>query len=283
MKFFNHYKTIVISDIPIGASPEHFKKLIYFLKNTSCDKLIFTGDIIKGWQSKNIENLHKPHNKFLKTLLKISERDNTKIIFVTGDEWNYKNNENSLNIFNLSFVKEFKFNSGGNIFSVIMDSNSSSIKNISFKDIPLQVGRHSLLLWFNEKYNLHRIRRGYNYSSILKPFENIIHKNTANDLTLPNYQLNLVDISIKKKCNGIICGHPAYSGIHNFGNISYLSIGNWTETLTGLAESNYGQWEIINYEKIVSEIKESRLHADIMEELFEEEKEMINLNSQNLT
>jgi UDP-2,3-diacylglucosamine pyrophosphatase LpxH len=283
MKFFNHYKTIVIADIALGASPEHFKKLIFFLKNTSCDKLIFCGDIIKGWQSKKIGKLYKLHNKFLKTLLKISERDNTEIIFVAGNEWDWKENQSSFRFYNFLFVQKYIFNSSGNYFYVMPGEISNLPENKNFSLLPVYKFKYNLLVWLNKKYNDFRIERGNTYRSLLKQFSNSIQKQASIYQCFDEYKLNLIDISIKKECDGIICAHPDYSGIFHFGDITVISTGNWTETLCAMAESNYGKWEIIDYEKIVSNKMEAMEHAGIIEELFEEEKNLINLHSEKLT
>lgn len=282
MNFFNHYKTLVISDVPLGASPENFKKLIYFIKNTSCDKLILSGDIVKGWKSKKIGNLYKLQNKFLKTLLKISERDNTEIIFVTGDEWSYKENFGSFKFSNFSFVKDYRFKSGGHTFEVLPGDLTDSINQKRF-GFQLNSLKYNYLYWLNKKYNSHRINQGKEYYSLIKWFSAIIPKELNIDRSLDEYKSDLLDLSLKNNCDGIISSHQACSGIYHFGGVTFLNSGYWTETLTALAESNYGKWEIIDFDKVVNDVIEALQHSDHIEELFEAEKNMIPLSTDNLT
>jgi len=282
MNFFNHYKTLVISDIPLGASPENFKKLIYFIKNTSCDKLILSGDIIKGWQSKKIGNLYKLQNKFIKTLIKVSERDNTEIIFVTGNEWDYKENIHFFKFSKFSFVKEYRFKSGGNIFEVIPEDISDLINIKNLELFQLHKLKYAFLLWLNKRYNSYRINQGKNYYSLLKWFGKNTQKESGIDPYLAD-KFNLLNLSAKNESIGVICAHQASSGIYHLGSITILNSGYWTETLAALAESNYGKWEIVSFEKIVNDVLEAMHHSDIIEELFEAEKNMISLNASNLT
>ena len=248
------------------------KKLISFIKNTSCDKLIFCGDIIKGWQSKKMNRLYKNHSKFIKTLLKVAERDNTKIIFVTGSEWDYKEQNPAFKFSNITFAKQYKFTSGGNSFCVFPGDISSLIENTNFSLFPVSKMKHDFLLWLNKKYNTRRMNQGRYYDSLLKKFSNYIEVESAVYNLVAEYKSNLIELALKKECEGIICGHAIYSGIYHLGGITFLSSGYWTESFTALAESNYGKWKVIDFDKVMSEKQEAIQHTDILDELFKEER-----------
>jgi UDP-2,3-diacylglucosamine pyrophosphatase LpxH len=275
MKFFNHYKTIVVSDIPLAASAYHFKKLIYFIKHTSCDKLIFTGEIIRGWQSKKTGKIYRLHNKFLKTLLKKSEQNNTKIIFVTGNEGNFEENIQSFQFYNFSFAKKFIFNSAGNNFYVIPGDISNKIKYKLFNLYPLYNLKYSFFLWLNKKFNTFRLNQGQSYISLLKNFSDQSESKISILRSLIDYKENINSLTKNKNCEGFICSHQTHSGIYNLGGLTFLCSGYWTETLNVLAESNYGKWEIVSYDKVKKDKLEAMHHAAIIEELFEEEHSII--------
>ena len=48
-----HYKTVVISDVHLGAPHSKVREVSEFLSAVDCDRLIMNGDIIDGWQLKN--------------------------------------------------------------------------------------------------------------------------------------------------------------------------------------------------------------------------------------
>lgn len=48
-----HYKTVIISDVHIGAPFSKVREVTEFLSSVNCDRLILNGDIIDGWQLKN--------------------------------------------------------------------------------------------------------------------------------------------------------------------------------------------------------------------------------------
>ena len=270
MMFYNHYKTIVISDIALGASPEHFKKLITFIKSTSCDKLIFCGDIIKGWQDQKVNTLSKYHNNFLKALLKHSEKNNSKIIFITGSEWDFQDTIPYFSFSNISFVKEYKFNSGGNTIYLFPEELTSFFLKSNFKISPVENYKYHLLLWVNKKYNSYRINHGKEYFSLLKIFKPLLQKDLPSNYDLENLKATFAGICQLKESNGIICGHPLETGIFYLGENIFMSAGFWTESLTALAESNYGQWQTLSYNEVMEQKLEALKYENMVEAMFRE-------------
>lgn len=49
----NRYRTIIMSDLHLGARQSQTEKILKFLEENQSDKLILNGDIIDGWALKN--------------------------------------------------------------------------------------------------------------------------------------------------------------------------------------------------------------------------------------
>ena len=47
------YRTIIMSDLHLGARQSQTDKILKFLEENQSDKLILNGDIIDGWALKN--------------------------------------------------------------------------------------------------------------------------------------------------------------------------------------------------------------------------------------
>ena len=78
-------KTIVLSDIHLGSSGSKAKEATAFLKQHRCEKLILNGDIIDGWQLKKYGSWHKKHTAFFRTILKMMDKHDTKVIYIRGN------------------------------------------------------------------------------------------------------------------------------------------------------------------------------------------------------
>ena len=81
----NHYQTIVISDLHLGTNGSKAKEVVHFLKYNRCNKLILNGDIIDGWQLKKYGSWKKKHTAFFKTVLKMMDNDDTKVVYLRGN------------------------------------------------------------------------------------------------------------------------------------------------------------------------------------------------------
>jgi UDP-2,3-diacylglucosamine pyrophosphatase LpxH len=79
------YKTVVISDVHLGSNGSKAEDATTFLKQLSCEKLILNGDIIDGWQLKKYGTWRKKHTGFLRVVLRMMEKDNTKVIYIRGN------------------------------------------------------------------------------------------------------------------------------------------------------------------------------------------------------
>jgi len=83
------YKTIVLSDIHLGAPHSKVEEVCHFLEGVKCKKLILNGDIIDGWYLQKGNKKHswkKKHTAFFKQIIKMMERDDMKVIYVRGNQ-----------------------------------------------------------------------------------------------------------------------------------------------------------------------------------------------------
>ncbi|MFW5847778.1 MAG: metallophosphoesterase, partial [bacterium] len=78
-----YYPIVILSDIHLGSSDSHPKKVMEFLKSINFDTLILNGDIIDGWKLKRGRNLRKSEVELLKYFLKISKKK--EIIYLRGN------------------------------------------------------------------------------------------------------------------------------------------------------------------------------------------------------
>jgi UDP-2,3-diacylglucosamine pyrophosphatase LpxH len=268
-----HYKTIVISDVPLGTDRKNLKKLIYFLKKNTCDRLILSGDFIKGWQISTINKIYKRQAFFLNTLFKLIEKHGTEIIFITGQKEMIKHNSLSVKFGNFSFHKDYILNSGSYKYKVIHGDilNKSATAGIlpSFKTIP-----YLAYLYINNRYNEYRYGKGLSYKSVLKG--TLFGK--AEHLFMNNIRENLIKLASKDDCDGVICGNNHSPCIHQIGTVGYLNSGFWSESNVGLVESNTGNWKLLSMEETREGDKEARRfyrkQKKLMERAVEKEESL---------
>jgi UDP-2,3-diacylglucosamine pyrophosphatase LpxH len=78
------WKTIIMSDLHLGAIQSQTDKIIEFLDNNDAETIILNGDIIDGWALKRGSKWKKSHSKIVRKLMKKAE-EGTKIIYIYGN------------------------------------------------------------------------------------------------------------------------------------------------------------------------------------------------------
>jgi UDP-2,3-diacylglucosamine pyrophosphatase LpxH len=247
-----HYKTIVLSDIHLGTKNSKAKEVVRFIKANTCETLILNGDIIDGWQLRKGGKWKKKHTRFFRTILKMMEKHNTRIIYVRGNHDDFLDNIMPFIFGKISIVKDFIYTSNKKTFFVVHGDIFDAITtNMRWLAKLGDIG-YTLLLWINKWYNYRRIKKGLPYFSLSQAIKLKVKGAVS---YISDYEKELVNIARLKNCNGVICGHIHHPAITTYNGIIYMNSGDWVESLTALAEDYKGNWKIIYYSDLVKEEK----------------------------
>jgi len=259
-----HFKTIVISDVHLGTKGAKAKEVAHFLKQYTCENLILNGDIIDGWQLRRSGSWKRKHTRFFNRMLKMIERDNTKVFYLRGNHDDFLDQILPLQIGNVSIQTDMIYESNGKKFFIthgdIFDSITTNLRWIAYLG---DVG-YTFLLWLNRLVNFHRRKRGLPYFSLSQYIKGKVKTAVS---YIDQYEEELAKMAKAKGCDGIICGHIHKAESRTINGIKYLNSGDWVETMSALAEDHDGSWQLIYYneinfkksvEKEVTEIKYSQ-------------------------
>lgn len=270
-----HHKTIVISDVHLGASGSKAKQLVRFLKQNTCETLILNGDIIDGWQLQRSGKWKRKHTRFFKIVLKMIDRYKTKVIYIRGNHDDFLDQVLPLRIGKLSICKDYIYESAGKRFYIthgdVFDSITTKLKFIAkLGDIG-----YNFLLWLNKKYNQYRAYKGLPYYSLSQKIKAKVKTAVS---YIDDFEKELANFARLKNCDGIICGHIHQPAIKEIEGILYYNSGDWVESLTALTEDFKGNWELIHY------IKDVDMHAEYAQEDDKDEDldELNDFDIQNL-
>ena len=245
-----HFKTVVISDVHMGAPFSKISEATRFLTRLSCDRLILAGDIVDGWQLKLIDDKWTVRQSaFFSAIMKMKEAFDTEVVYVTGNHDDFLDHITPCQLFNISIINEYVIEEKGKRYVVIhghaFDSVTSGFRWISkFGDVA-----YNFLLKFNNIWNKAREKSGKEKYSFSKAIKHGVKK--AVNL-ISGFESDLANFAHSKKCDGIICGHihhPEDKILKN--GIRYMNCGDWVESLTGLVEDESGEWRILRYSDLV--------------------------------
>tara|TARA_B110000037_G_scaffold222271_2_gene296443 strand:+ start:44595 stop:45470 length:876 start_codon:yes stop_codon:yes gene_type:complete len=253
------YRTIVLSDVHLGAPDCQIDKVNHFLKRTHSEKLILNGDIIDSWSLGRSGGWTKKHTRFIQIVLKKLEKFNVEMIYLRGNHDDILDRYMPLDFGRFSIVDKHIHEGPKGRYLVahgdVFDAVTKNTKIIAvIGDICYQG-----LLRINRFYDLYRSWRGKELFSLSKAIK-AKTKKIVN--VISRFEKNVESFTLKAGCTGFICGHIHTPDDKRIGCIHYLNSGDWVESNSALVEHLDGRWEVINYEDFLVEMARVEAHRE---------------------
>ena len=240
------FRTIVLSDIHLGSRFSKVSQVSDFLASVDCDRLIFNGDTIDGWQFQKNDNVFwgTEHARFFRIIMKMVESYDTEVYFLRGNHDDFLDKIIPMNIGPVHILKDMVLDSGGRKYFVthgdVFDSITSNMRWMAkLGDVV-----YNILLKINVMYNRWQSFRGRPYYSFSQAIKDKVKKAVAN---ASDFDGLLTDMARTKGCQGVICGHIHRPEDRVIDGVHYLNSGDWVETMSALAEDSDGIWTILYY------------------------------------
>lgn len=245
-------RTVILSDIHLGTPDSKADEVVDFLKHLRCEKLILNGDIIDGWALQRGGKWNSRHSRFIRKVLKMTERDETEVIYLRGNHDEILERFLPLSFGKIKFTKEHIHRTQqGRRYLVVHGDGFDSVSTNHKWIASLGAVGYDFLLKVNRFYNLWRSWRGKEYFSLSKRVKAKVKSAVS---FVDRYEELLQDLARHKKCDGIICGHIHTPEDKQVGEIHYLNSGDWVESLTAIIEHNDGRMELVKYEEFLKSL-----------------------------
>ncbi|MES2438282.1 MAG: glycosyltransferase [Verrucomicrobiota bacterium] len=238
-------RTVFLSDIHLGTPDSKADEVVDFLKHLRCEKLVLNGDIIDGWALKRGGKWSGRHSRFIRKVLKMTEKDDTEVIYLRGNHDDILERFLPLSFGKIRFTKEHIHTTRkGTRYLVVHGDGFDSVSTNHKWIASLGAVGYNFLLRVNRFYNLWRSWRGKEYFSLSKSVKAKVKSAVS---FVDRYEELLQDLARHKQCDGIICGHIHTPEDKQVGRIHYLNSGDWVESLTAIIEHHDGRMELVQY------------------------------------
>ncbi len=245
MKEKTEYESIFISDVHLGTKDSKAEEVIEFLKASRCKRLILNGDIVDGWALKGGGKWRDSHTKFVRTVLKKMEKEDTEVIYLRGNHDDILERFLPIAFDKLVIEHEYVHETPKGKYLVVhgdgFDSVTTSCKAIAV----LGSYGYEVLLRLNRFYNRWRAWRGKGYYSLSKDIKARVKSAIS---FVDRYEDQLHHFARARGCAGIICGHIHTAADKMLGDVHYLNSGDWVESLTAIVEKEPGEFSLLSYE-----------------------------------
>ena len=246
-------RTVILSDIHLGTPDSKADEVVDFLKHLRCEKLILNGDIIDGWALRRGGKWSNRHSRFIRKVLKMTERDETEVIYLRGNHDEILERFLPLSFGKIKFTKEHIHRTAtGKRYLVVHGDGFDSVSTNHKWIASLGAVGYDFLLKVNRFYNLWRSWRGKEYFSLSKRVKAKVKSAVS---FVDRYEELLQELASHRKCDGIICGHIHTPEDKHVGPIHYLNSGDWVESLTAIIEHHDGRLELVQYENFLNSLR----------------------------
>jgi UDP-2,3-diacylglucosamine pyrophosphatase LpxH len=232
------WKTIIMSDLHLGARQSQTDKILKFLEENNSETLILNGDIIDGWALKSGGKWKKECSKIFRRFMKRSE-EGTKVIYIRGNHDDFLKPFVPFTMNNIVIVRKYTHTG--------IDGRSYYCFHGDVLDFVIMKARwlaiiggwsYDIIIRFNTFYNY--IRRKFNlpYHSLANSIKQSV-KGAINFVS--DFESNAVGLTKQKGYDVAVCGHIHYPKIEK----DYMNSGDFCENTTCLVEDYNGEWKII--------------------------------------
>lgn len=259
------FRTVILSDIHLGAPDCQIDKVNHFLKHIDCKQLILNGDIIDGWSLGRRGGWTRDHTRFIRLVLKKIEKRRTEVIYLRGNHDDILDRFLPLHFGGLKVVDRHIHESPSGRYLVVHgDVFDAVTQNSKLIAVIGDIGYQNLLR-LNRFYNRYRRWRGKDYFSLAKAIK-------ARTKTIVNYISRFEDqVEHFTKCfgcGGFICGHIHTPDDKFIGDIHYLNSGDWIESNTALVEHHDGRFEVLYYDEFLVRLQAEKERRKARESEF---------------
>jgi UDP-2,3-diacylglucosamine pyrophosphatase LpxH len=243
-------RTVIISDVHLGTPDSKVQEVNHFLRNVRCEKLILNGDIIDGWQLRRGGSWTKAHTRFVRIVLKMLEKRDTKVFYLRGNHDDVLASFLPLEFENLTVLEEHVHEGPAGRYLVLHgDIFDTVTKNFVFL-AHLGDWGYSALLTLNRVYNAWRKWRGKEYWSLSKAIKARVKEAVSH---ISNFEDHIAELARQRGCVGVMCGHIHTAADKMIGGVHYLNSGDWVESLTAIVEHLDGRFELIEYARFLEQ------------------------------
>ena len=232
------YRTIIMSDLHLGARQSQTDKIIKFLEENQADKLILNGDIIDGWALKGSGKWTKDCTKIFRKFMKMSEKD-TKVIYIRGNHDDFLKDFIPFKLNNIRIVRKYVHEG--------MDGRTYFCFHGDVLDFVIMEARwlaiiggwsYDFIIRLNTIYNYVRKKFNLPYHSLANTIKQSV-KGAINFVS--DFEENAKGLTKQKGYDVAVCGHIHHPKLEN----DYMNSGDFCENSTCLVEDYNGEWKII--------------------------------------
>jgi UDP-2,3-diacylglucosamine pyrophosphatase LpxH len=233
------WRTIIMSDLHLGARQSQTDKILQFLKENKSDILILNGDIIDGWALKSNNKWSKDCSKIFRKFMKRSEKG-TKVIYIRGNHDDFLKPFIPFTLNNIQIVRKYVHTGIDNRTYYCFHGDVLDFVIMKVKWLAKIGGwSYDFVIRANTIYNYIRKKFNLPYHSLANTIKQSV-KGAINFVS--DFENNAKNLTKQIGHDVAVCGHIHQPKLDN----DYMNSGDFCENSTCLVEDYDGKWFLIS-------------------------------------
>ena len=238
-------RSIFISDIHLGTAGSKADAVLRFLDEYSADRIFLLGDIMDVWANRNVFTWPKQQIAVLRRILGLA-RNGVEVYYITGNHDRALGTLAGSDLGNIRISRELVHETADHRRMFLAHGDAYDAFVIHHESIARAATRvyHFITVFSNM---INRISRGTGRLAPLNICKLVrIWSKQFTDV-LSNFATTIAAETVRRGCDGVICGHMHRPRIAEVGGVQYYNVGDWVEHCTALVEDFTGNFTLVQY------------------------------------
>ncbi len=238
------HRALFLSDLHLGTAASQTAALLDFLRCHDAETIYLAGDIVDFWRLKREVRWPATHDEVVQALLE-KARQGTRVVFIPGNHDEALRSYCGMNFGGIEIVRECVHTTAqGHRLLVIHGDEFDVVVRYSPWLRFLGDRAYELVLWCDRPLNWMRRRVGLGFWSLSVYLKTRVKAAAA---YIGEFEAALAGEALRRKLDGVVCGHVHHPARRAIGTVRYLNCGDWVENCTAIAESTDGELSIVRW------------------------------------
>jgi UDP-2,3-diacylglucosamine pyrophosphatase LpxH len=241
-----HFRTLWLSDVHLGATPSRAHDLADFLSTTTADTLYLVGDIVDLERLKVKPTFIESHRALLGQLLAIAQGP-CRVVYIPGNHDVEFRQMAGQHLFGVEIrLEETHVTASGQRFLTFHgDALDAAIRKGTNLE-KFASAAYTLMVEADARLAALRSRLGGRFSPLSTRIKNGL--SAANEY-IERFEQTAAEYAASRGFDGVVCGHIHRPGAREINGVRYANDGDWVEHRTALAEDSEGNLHLLRYSR----------------------------------